>query len=151
MYRADLFSFFLPFHSPPRLHHIAHHFSFSLTSLPAHHTHTLTVRRSSRQRLQPLEYWRNERVVYKRRQSGIAIEEVVRIPKAPAEPLAGKKKGGGGGPRSASAKVRVKSEQAPPEEEGVDDATDPDGIVWSWEGNAEVSRRMSLSFSTSAR
>ncbi|ORY72568.1 Mif2/CENP-C like-domain-containing protein [Leucosporidium creatinivorum] len=103
------------------------------------------VRRSSRQRLQPLEYWRNERVVYKRRQSGIAIEEVVRIPKPPAESLASKKKnGGGGGPRSGSTKVRVKSEPAPPEEEGVDDATDPDGIVWSWEGNAEVSRRIAF-------
>lgn len=100
------------------------------------------VRRSNRTRVQPLEYWRNERAVYKRRQSGLMLEEVVRIPEEDKKPFASHNKRKGGGGRAGSAKVKhEEGKYGPPEEEGVDDATDPDGIVWSWEGNAEVSRR----------
>lgn len=67
----------------------------------------------------------------------MGINAVVRIPKPPAESLVHK-----GRHRSHTAKrgqsARIKSEI--PEEEGVDDMTDPDGIVWSWEGNEEVTR-----------
>lgn len=42
------------------------------------------VRRSSRMRYRPLEYWRNERVVFGRRKSGPfpvpVIQEIVRVP-----------------------------------------------------------------------
>ena len=64
------------------------------------------------------------------------IGRVVRIPKPTADPLSklGKKVGG---PRI---KREVKEEWVH-EEDGVDDMTDPDGTVWSWEGNAETTRR----------
>ncbi|KAM0792444.1 hypothetical protein ACM66B_005121 [Microbotryomycetes sp. NB124-2] len=101
------------------------------------------VRRSARQRLEPLEYWRNERVVYKRRSSGMGIDQVVRIPKDQMGlPQHHRKRGTSAQARRGNSTSRVKSEV--PEEEGVDDATDPDGIVWSWEGDAEVSRRIAF-------
>ncbi|GAA5968190.1 hypothetical protein JCM11641_003763 [Rhodosporidiobolus odoratus] len=106
------------------------------------------VRRSTRQRIEPLEYWRNERVLYKRRSSGVGMNAIVRVPKEDPAPLtkAGKKKGTQA-KRSSSAKPNsragtVKDEH--PEEEGCDDMTDPDGLVWSWEGNAEQSRRIAF-------
>lgn len=92
------------------------------------------VRRSSRQRLEPLEYWRNERVIYKRRPSGVGINAVVRIPKPIVESLS---KAGRKGFKRAASHV-VKNEV--PEEEGIDDMTDETGVVWSWEGNAETTR-----------
>ncbi|KAK4058584.1 mitotic fidelity of chromosome transmission- protein [Microbotryomycetes sp. JL221] len=103
------------------------------------------VRRSARNRLSPLDYWRNERIVYKRRESGLGIEQVVRIPKerssvGPPSLQHRHKRSASHQPKRSGS--RVKSEV--PEEEGVDDATDPDGIVWSWEGNAEVSRRIAF-------
>ncbi|GAA5821027.1 hypothetical protein JCM10212_006726, partial [Sporobolomyces blumeae] len=113
------------------------------------------VRRSSRQKLQPLEYWRNERVIYRKRESGVGMTAVVRVPKVEPEPLTtvGKRKrgpssaastsnkrgGGAGSTRQATVKAEVV-----PEEEGVDDMTDPDGLVWSWEGNAETTRRIAF-------
>ncbi|GAA5920243.1 hypothetical protein JCM1841_000439 [Sporobolomyces salmonicolor] len=99
------------------------------------------VRRSTRQRLEPLEYWRNERVIYKRRSSGVGMSAVVRVPKVEPVPLAARK---------AASKKRSASQRAgtvkyePPEEEGCDDMTDPDGLVWSWEGNAETTRRIAF-------
>ncbi|GAA5848563.1 hypothetical protein JCM8547_004552 [Rhodosporidiobolus lusitaniae] len=110
------------------------------------------VRRSTRQRIEPLEYWRNERVIYKRRQSGIGMNAIVRVPKEEPAPLtkAGKKKGShggdskrGGSARASSRGATVKAEEVNPEE-GCDDMTDPDGLVWSWEGNAEISRRIAF-------
>ena len=42
------------------------------------------VRRSNRRKIQPLEYWRNERIVYGRRKSGFCpvpvVKEVIRVP-----------------------------------------------------------------------
>lgn len=46
--------------------------------------------------------------------------------------------------RGTSAKPHSRGKSVkyePPEEEGCDDMTDPDGLVWSWEGDAETSRR----------
>ncbi|BGP45999.1 mitotic fidelity of chromosome transmission-related protein [Rhodotorula kratochvilovae] len=105
------------------------------------------VRRSTREKIPRLEYWRNERIVYKRRSSGIGVNAIVRVPKADPEPLskADRKKAGGRRGTSARAASRagtVKNEV--PEEQGVDDMTDPDGLVWSWEGDAEVSRRIAF-------
>ncbi|GAA5830283.1 hypothetical protein JCM11251_001292 [Rhodosporidiobolus azoricus] len=106
------------------------------------------VRRSTRQRLEPLEYWRNERVVYRRRHSGIGMNAIVRVPKEEPLPLtkAGKKTGSrkkGSAKPESRGRARSIKQEAPPEE-GCDDMTDPDGIVFSWEGNAEVSRRIAF-------
>lgn len=107
------------------------------------------VRRSQREKIPRLDYWRNERIIYKRRSSGIGVNAIVRVPKEDPEPLSGahlKKKGGAGGKRGASARAGSRGgtvKREVPEEQGVDDMTDPDGLVWSWEGDAEVSRRAS--------
>ncbi|BGP13860.1 mitotic fidelity of chromosome transmission-related protein [Rhodosporidiobolus nylandii] len=106
------------------------------------------VRRSTRQRIEPLEYWRNERVIYKRRSSGVGMNAIVRVPKEEPAPLtkAGKKKGAhskrGSSAKPSSRSYAVKDEH--PDEEGCDDMTDPDGLVWSWEGDAEISRRVAF-------
>ncbi|SCV69126.1 BQ2448_2146 [Microbotryum intermedium] len=119
-------------------------------SLRLHATDTaplmrLTERRSNRQRLAPVEYWRNERVVYKRRPSGLGITEVVLYPKPDPEPLAAQRKKGG---RSTSQAPRGRAQsvkaEAKDEEEGVDSLTDPEGLVWSWEGQAETQRRVAF-------
>ncbi|GAA6009038.1 hypothetical protein JCM10207_004074 [Rhodosporidiobolus poonsookiae] len=109
------------------------------------------VRRSTRQRIEPLEYWRNERVIYKRRASSLeafSMNAIVRVPKVDPEPLtkAGKKKASHvkrGDSHKPASRVRSVKPEAP-EEEGCDDMTDPDGIVWSWEGDAETSRRIAF-------
>ena len=99
------------------------------------------VRRSSRRKLAPLEYWRNERVIYKKRPSGIGIEGVVRIAKDSPQWAQRNKRGGSAKAtvKRARSNSRVKSEV--PEEEGVDDMTDEMGIVWNWENDTEVKRR----------
>ncbi|KAM0754126.1 hypothetical protein T439DRAFT_378211 [Meredithblackwellia eburnea MCA 4105] len=109
------------------------------------------VRRSGRQKIEPLEYWRNERVIYKRRQSGLGIDAVVRIEKEPVVSLNHRRKGASGGRRQGSrATIKKRSPSAgvkseiPEEEEGVDEMTDEDGIVWSWEGDCEVQRRIAF-------
>ncbi|GAA5845668.1 hypothetical protein JCM9279_006066 [Rhodotorula babjevae] len=109
------------------------------------------VRRSNREKIPRLDYWRNERIIYKRRSSGIGVNAIVRVPKEDPEPLGGahhKKKGGAaGGKRGASARAASRGgtvKREVPEEQGVDDMTDPDGLVWSWEGDAEVSRRIAF-------
>lgn len=104
-----------------------------------------TVRRTTRERYGRLEYWRNERAIYNRRQSGLAVKAIVRVPKEEPVPLskAGSKKGSRAR-RGTSAKPHSRGKSVkyePPEEEGCDDMTDPDGLVWSWEGDAETSRR----------
>ncbi|GAA5996175.1 Mif2p [Rhodotorula paludigena] len=103
------------------------------------------LRRSMREKIPRLETWRNERIIYKRRASGIGLGGIVRVPKVEPAPLskAGVKKGRSASVRATSRAATVKREEAP-EEEGCDDMTDPDGLVWSWEGNAEVSRRVAF-------
>lgn len=93
-----------------------------------------------------LEYWRNERIIYERRRSGVGLKAIVRVPKEDPTPLtkSAHRKGHHGPKRSTSARATsrgrsVKSEV--PEEQGCDDMTDPDGLVWSWEGEAETTRR----------
>ncbi|GAA5978103.1 hypothetical protein JCM10908_004230 [Rhodotorula pacifica] len=107
------------------------------------------VRRSNREKVPRLEYWRNERIIYERRHSGIGLKAIVRMPKDDPAPLskAGQKKGHHGVKRSNSARApsrgrSVKTEV--PEEQGCDDMTDPDGLVWSWEGEAETTRRIAF-------
>lgn len=106
------------------------------------------VRRSHRTRVEPVEYWRNERVIYKRRASAMGalqMDAVVKIPKGEIISLTNKKKGGR---RGDSVKPTSRARSVKPEvyedEDGIDDLTDPDGIVWSWEGNAETTRRIAF-------
>ncbi|GAA6037116.1 hypothetical protein JCM8097_008743 [Rhodosporidiobolus ruineniae] len=109
------------------------------------------VRRSTRQRLEPLAYWRNERVVYKRRASGVGMNAIIRVPTEEPAPLtkAGKKRGQKPSSTAASSSKKPRSrtthvKNEPNPEDGCDDMTDPDGVVWSWEGNAETTRRIAF-------
>lgn len=96
-------------------------------------------------KLEPLEYWRNERIVYGRRESGpqphYGIKDVLR-PKKPESKSLVKKH------RSASAAARMRSVKEEDEEalngdfEGWDDATDPEGLVWDYVKHEETRRSM---------
>ncbi|KAL0946393.1 hypothetical protein HGRIS_012622 [Hohenbuehelia grisea] len=108
------------------------------------------VRRSKRHRYGPLEWWRQERVVYGRRDSNSVvlvphIKEIVRIPKEPAAPL-GKNKRKRGGARARSKSKTNDEESAPPvpfnPEEGWDDDTDHTCIVNEYTTNTDVTRRI---------
>ena len=71
---------------------------------------------------------------------------IIRVPKEEPEPLTQvgrKKRSKSTAPRSKGRGARsVKTESdTEEEEERVDSMTDPDGLVWSWEGNAETTRR----------
>lgn len=100
------------------------------------------VRRGRRHRYKPLEWWRQEKVVYGRRDSDLIlvphIKEIVRIPHEPVQPLgkAGKRKRGTG--------VRGKSKGRDTSfnpEEGWDDNTPTNATVIDYDTQEEVSRR----------
>ncbi|KAF9014255.1 Mif2/CENP-C like-domain-containing protein [Cyathus striatus] len=117
------------------------------------------IRRSERAHIKPLEWWRGEKVVYglpstPRGPVLVApIKEIVRIPKEAPAPLrpTGKKKRG----RSKSAKLekgegeeeeihfRIVETENP--EEGWDDDLEPQNIVWDYETQREVQRRIAWS------
>ena len=124
--------------------------------LPLHQTINDTrkagIRRSSRVRIEPLEFWRNERVVYSRRSSGVAphygIKGVVRIPKPDIKPLAHTGKAGS---RHRSLGPRAKGE---PDDDGAllggtevdpyigyDQHTEAEGIVVDYVSEQEIKRR----------
>ncbi|KAG6336925.1 hypothetical protein ID866_2163 [Astraeus odoratus] len=105
------------------------------------------VRRGRRHRYRPLEWWRQEKVVYGRRESGLTlvphIKEIVRIPKEPPQPLGkvGKRKRGG----SARAKSKTRQTETPAPinpEEGWDDNTPSEGIVLDFLTQETVKRRV---------
>lgn len=100
-----------------------------------------------RTRYKPLEWWRCEKVVYGRRDSGTSmvpvIKDIIRLPKDIPEPLA----------RRHGRKPRSQSKTLPDEEnnivvanpeEGWDDQTDPHGIVLDYVTSSEVRRSMSI-------
>ncbi len=93
------------------------------------------VRKSAREHIKPLEWWRGERYVYGRDRSNSSgpvfvppIKEIMRIPKEPAVPLGSKHK-------RSSARMRSKSRviEQPPvvynPEEGWDDNTSEQGKI----------------------
>lgn len=115
-----------------------------------------SLRRSKRRHYPPLEYWRQERVVWGRRENGRSavpvIKEIITIPKPDAEPLGAKKrKRGTRKPRSKSTPsspppVRVREEiriiEVENPELGWDDATPSTGVIVDWTSKEEVERRV---------
>ena len=92
-----------------------------------------------------MEWWRNEKVVYGRRESGTSvvpvIKDIIRIPKEPARSLTTKtvvKKG------RARSKTIENDENLDVTvfnpEEGWDDNTDPHGVVLDFVSHEEVRR-----------
>lgn len=99
-------------------------------------------RRSSRRRIPPLAFWRNERVVYER---GRKLKDIVLYDVEPVRPLGVAGKRGRG--RSASSRPQPKAQRKPPasseydsEEDEVVDETVPMGIIKNQAGH-EVYRR----------
>lgn len=105
------------------------------------------VRRGARVRYAPLDWWRNEKVVYGRRGSGGAclvpsIKEIRRIPKEEPLPLGKHAKKRGRSTRSRSKTVEVQEEDfdiAP--EDGWDDETSPEGIITAFPNGEEITKR----------
>lgn len=102
-------------------------------------------------RYKPLEWWRRERVVYGRRESGISlvptIKAIVRIPKEPPVPL------GKAGQATRKQRARSRGKSATAEavyvrdanpEGGWDKATPQMGVVVDWHSGEEVQRRASF-------
>jgi hypothetical protein len=108
------------------------------------------LRRGKRLRYEPLEWWRQEKVVYGRRESGITlvphIKEIRRIPKEVVAPLrkSFKRKRGSTAPRSKSVTEDiVEGHMVYNPEEGWDDDTEQQGIVVDFITKEEVKRRES--------
>lgn len=123
--------------------------------------HPEGVRRSRRDRTSPVAFWRNEHVIYQRRDSpsGAAYYEKVGVadrPTGPVRSLVNKHKRS----RSASAgpnkRAKTRSVSVATDNEGEvnrqgidqdwakwDEETDPDGIVWDYVDGKELQRRMS--------
>ena len=108
------------------------------------------LRRGKRHRYRPLEWWRQEKVIYGRRESGITlvphIKAILRIPKEEPVPLGKQKR-----KRRGMTKARSKSETVEGEEEelpivynpeeGWDDKTGQQGVVLDFVSREEVQRR----------
>ena len=128
-----------------------------------HHLAFLGLRRSERNTTEPLEYWRNERVLYKRRDSGMNVYyEKIGVdhkPRRPTRSLVSRQAGKGpqksGNVRGRS-KTRSASAVSDTETEKFDwahwdEETDPDGIVWDFvEGKETRKRKLALQQAFSA-
>ncbi|KAH7889476.1 Mif2/CENP-C like-domain-containing protein [Phlebopus sp. FC_14] len=106
------------------------------------------VRRGRRHRYKPLEYWRQEKVVYGRRESGLTlvpqIKEIIRIPQEPPKPLGkgGKRKRGTTATRGKS---KTRESQTPfNPEDGWDDDTPTNAVVIDYDREEQVSRRVAF-------
>lgn len=105
------------------------------------------VRRSTREHIKPLEWWRGERYVYGRDRSTTPgpvyvapIKEIMRIPKEPAIPLGSKRKRSSGRARSKSRMVEQPPVGYNPEE-GWDDNTSDIGVILEYPGGEDKERR----------
>ncbi|KAI9571275.1 Mif2/CENP-C like-domain-containing protein [Boletus coccyginus] len=103
------------------------------------------VRRGQRHRYKPLEWWRQERVVYGRRDSDLIlvpqIKEIIRIPQEPIKPLgkAGKHR------RGARTRSKSKGRDTPfNPEEGWDEDTPTNATVIDYSTQQEISRRVAF-------
>ncbi|EJD53167.1 hypothetical protein AURDEDRAFT_148985 [Auricularia subglabra TFB-10046 SS5] len=109
------------------------------------------LRRSKRVRYSPLEWWRLEKVVYGRRQSGAGsvvpvIKEIIRRPKPEDEPLTAKhrRRRGSKPPSSRGKGKAIEREPTPEDEQGLDDETDPNGEVRDYVTGELVQRRVAF-------
>ncbi|KZO90505.1 hypothetical protein CALVIDRAFT_590752 [Calocera viscosa TUFC12733] len=118
-------------------------------------------RRNARVRYGPLEYWRNEKVVYGRRQSGVAvvpvIKQIIKVAPDPVRPVgtwhkrAYKRKSEEHDEVEHRVVKRARSrseesvqfEEKPPEM-GWDKKTDPLGVVIEYITKGEVERRIAF-------
>lgn len=105
-------------------------------------------RRGIRQRFPRLAHWRGERVVYGRsmtpdgNQKVIGMVDVVRVPDEPTSPFAASRK------KRRAGLQKIKSESVGPDditthhapEDGWDDKTRPNGIVYSYTKNKDCER-----------
>ncbi|KAF7986575.1 hypothetical protein HWV62_26330 [Athelia sp. TMB] len=120
------------------------------------HTDTSGVRRSQRHRYAPLAFWRQEKVVYGRREHGISfvphIKEIIRIPQEEPQRLGkqGKRKRARSTTRGKSEDDRkakgnddeVKIVEVWNPEEGWDDETNPVGTILDFVSGKEVQKRI---------
>ncbi|KAI0780514.1 Mif2/CENP-C like-domain-containing protein, partial [Trametes elegans] len=107
------------------------------------------VRRSKRMRYSPLAWWRLEKVVYGRRESGTSlvpsIKEIHRIPQVKPEPLGARRKKGGHRKKSRTVEPEPEQVVVYNPEEGWDDETDPYCTVLEFgEDDKEVTRRIAF-------
>ncbi|KAH9852741.1 Mif2/CENP-C like-domain-containing protein [Lenzites betulinus] len=120
-----------------------------LRELTPDDTNTDGVRRSKRMRYSPLDWWRLEKVVYGRRESGTSlvpsIKEIHRIPQIKPEPLGAKKRKGGHRKQSRTVEPEAQQVIAYDPEGGWDDETDPYCNVLDYgEGGRESTRRIAF-------
>ncbi|ETW86246.1 hypothetical protein HETIRDRAFT_443810 [Heterobasidion irregulare TC 32-1] len=109
---------------------------------------TTGLRRGTRMRYAPLEWWRQEKVVYGRRDGGKSfvpsIKEILRYPKEPPKPLgiAGKKYKRSSAPRSKSKTVDEDAVLVYNPEEGWDSGTKEFGVIRDYITGQEITRRV---------
>ncbi|KDQ61227.1 hypothetical protein JAAARDRAFT_32229 [Jaapia argillacea MUCL 33604] len=105
-------------------------------------------RRSKRHKYPPLEYWRLEKVVYGKRESGPVlvphIKQIVRYPKEPVEPLGSKHRRPRGKSRTKTATVEPEPEPEIEEETEWDANTEAHGVVLDYVTKEEVQRRVAF-------
>ena len=103
------------------------------------------LRRSHRMRYRPLEWWRCEKVVYGRRDSGVSlvptIKEIRRLPKEDVKPLGKQKRRRTTRSKSQSVTLESELELHYNPEDGWDDETEPTGVVLQYPTDQEVSQR----------
>ncbi|KZS92465.1 hypothetical protein SISNIDRAFT_455662 [Sistotremastrum niveocremeum HHB9708] len=129
----------------------------ALQNLSPEPEETEGLRRGKRLRYAPLEYWRCEKVVYGRRESGRhvvpIIKEIVRLPKEEPAPISNKprSKRGPSSRRSQSVTKGHDDDErevihipAEVPEAGWDEKTEPYGVVLDYTSGVEVKRRVAF-------
>ncbi|CAG8694908.1 665_t:CDS:2, partial [Scutellospora calospora] len=97
----------------------------------------ILVRRSKRQRIKPLEFWRNERIVY-----GPTRTKVIRVPRPEDN---GKQKKSGAGRDTKKRKrgnKKTTSNKNETDDEDIDEASSAEGLAIDWETKEKVARRV---------
>jgi len=106
--------------------------------------------------MKPLDYWRGERILFGRRESGVVamvpvMKGILRVPKEDPAPLGAKKgrrRANSGKPKSKRSESRQLDDENEPvvynPEEGWDDKTEPFGIVLDYPSQDPVNRRVAF-------
>jgi len=110
------------------------------------------LRRGSRLRYAPLDFWRLEKVVYGRPSTGHTvvpvIKEIIRHEEEPIKPLGGTKKKGNTGKKEKGKKKKSRAsedrEPTPDDERGMDLETDPMGDVRDYITGDIVRKRLAF-------